>query len=404
VSNPDIGVLTAKQAAGLLQTLPEGGSDPGKNRQWLLQRYASMRAAAGQHEAALAQLGMSPATRDTGQEIQSGGVAGPLTGQPGAFTPQGGATQTYPSRAQGITPVTWKDKNGTDQQGTLTEYALQQGLGNVTGPAFNPDGTPAQTAPAGAPRVPGVVGANGQPVGPQNPPRLAAATPGGPIPGPPGGLPEFQKGAATQLGVANARGANFQTDMFPLNQALEALKNAPSGKGSQAVHDASSYINTFAPPLLQKVLSFISPLMTKDEVIAFDEAKKYLTQGTLGTAGATRSNEGLSTAGAASPSTEITKEAAQLVLKGMIGLRRMEHEGLLEFNNSGKPPGDLPGFLTKFATNADPRVYMFDKMDPAARIKMIQDMTPAARTKFWDQVHAATQNGILTPPSAPNGQ
>ena len=90
-SDPDSGLMTAGQAAGLLQRLPDGGADPVKNRQFVLQLYASNRAAAGQHEAALAQLGMSPGVQSNGQSIQPGGVAGPLTQRPGAFKPEGQA-------------------------------------------------------------------------------------------------------------------------------------------------------------------------------------------------------------------------------------------------------------------------------------------------------------------------
>lgn len=213
------------------------------------------------------------------------------------------------------------------------------------------------------------------------------------------GVPEAMR---EQVGPAQAmaqRVATFQTDMFPLTQAQQALVNAPSGRGSQAVHDASSYINTFAPEIVQRGLSFISPLMSKEEVAAYDEAKKYLTQVQIGGPGATRSNEGLTTAGAASPSTQISKEAAQVVLKGMIALRRMEQDEGQAWIAAGKPPADLNKFRSDFQKQADPRVYMFDQMTPTQRrdtLTAIKD--PAKKAAFIASVQRAEQNGVLAPP------
>jgi hypothetical protein len=214
------------------------------------------------------------------------------------------------------------------------------------------------------------------------------------------GTPEAETASAMSAHGANVRAASFATDMFPLTQAQKALATAPTGKGSEAVHDVSSYINTFAPTALQKALSFISPAMTSDQVAAYDEAKKYLTQGQLGQSGANRSDAGLTTAGAASPSTTISKEAAQLVLRGMIGLRRMEQDGTVQFNASGQPPAAYDQFMTKFSTTADPRVYTFDQMTPAERNQTMTALakTPAKQAAFVAAVEQAEKNGIMSAP------
>ena len=364
---------------------------------YIRSRVASM--SQGNNENAVAQVTRHPGpTFDTGQQLiptTVGGAGLPNTGVP---VPTGQNIQTYPSRGQLIGQVQWTDQNGTVQYGTQADYAAARGLNPLLGPAV-----PVQqggAVPGGAaPGAPSPIGTGRLPPSLLNP---ANQPTGGSTAGAVPGTPAYLAASAGHADTANARAANFQSDMYPLMQAQTALANAPSGKGSDAAHDVSSYINTFAPPMLTQALHYatLGVTMSPEEVSAYDEAKKYLTQGTLGTAGATRSNEGLTTAGAASPSTTISKEAAQLVLRGMIGLRRMDQESTLEFNNSGLPPAAYNAFQTKFATNADPRVYMFDQMAPAQRAQLIQSMPKAAQTKFWDQVNTATQNGILTPPQA----
>jgi hypothetical protein len=343
----------------------------------------------------------SPTSVNTGQAIQPGTMAGAASPNYGSFTPQGAPVQVYPGRGQLIGQVEYVDANGVKQQTTAENYARIAGSGANVGPAV-PVG-PQSGAPAPASGGSGgptpVVGIGG-PATPQNPPRLAAGT-AGTIAGPTPGTPEAATASALSAHAANQRAATFATDMFPLTQAQTALANAPTGKGSQAVHDVSSYINTFSPAWAQKALSFVTlgTAMTPDQVAAYDEAKKYLTQGQLGQTGASRSDAGLSTAGVASPSTTISKEAAQLVLRGMIGLRRMEQEGTLEFNNSGQPPANYDKFMAGFSTAADPRVYTFDQMTPAERQQTLAGLkTPAKIAAFQAAVKRSEDNGIFSAP------
>lgn len=330
-------------------------------------------------------------TVDTGTGIQPVTVgARGLPGQ-GAITPAGAPVQVYPSRTTQLQPVTWKNGQGVDQQGTMADWAHAHDMDSSIGPA----------TPVGGGAAPSSIPGNGAYV-PKGAPGASGAAPSGPIPGPSPGTPENLAASAMSAHAANQRAATFSSDLFPLQQAQTALANAPTGKGSQIAHDASAYINTFAPAWVQKGLSFISPVMTPDQQAAYDEAKKYLTQGQLGVPGATRSNEGQTVAGAASPSTEISPQAAQLVLKGMIGLRRMEQDATLSFNKSGLPPSAYDKFQTEFATKADPRAYTFDQMSPTERQQTLASLKdPGKRAAFIRQVQGAEANGVL---SAPNGQ
>jgi len=392
------GYLQPSEAVQLQTSLPGGAQDdPVANRRWVLQHFAANQVAGGHINEILGALGRSPSTVATGGGTIAGSTAGPLAQGAGSFQPQSYVPNTV-GPGQAAAPETrigpdgkpiiapagaYMPPNLVSPQGVQQLTPQSQGLGGAQAPGAAPPGTQLPLpSPAAPPRLPGAGGA--------------------PMAGMPVGTPEYMAATAGDARSANQRAATFASDMFPLTQAQQALANAPTGKGSQAAHDVSSYLNTFAPEWLNKALSFVSPVMTKDEVAAYDEAKKYLTQGQLGVSGATRSNEGLSTAGAASPSTQISKEAAQLVLKGMIGLRRMEQEGTLEFNNSGLPPADYGKFSANFATKADPRVYTFDQYTPQQRSDVLASIKdPQKRTQFMAQVERAEQNGILSPPNGP---
>jgi hypothetical protein len=83
----------------------------------------------------------------------------------------------------------------------------------------------------------------------------------------------------------------------------------------------------------------------------------------------------------------------------MIGLRRMEQEGTLEFNNSGQPPAAYDQFMARFSTAADPGVYTFDQMTPTERQQTIAGLkTPAKIAAFQAAVKRAEDNGILSAP------
>jgi hypothetical protein len=208
---------------------------------------------------------------------------------------------------------------------------------------------------------------------------------------------------AAQVAPAQAvadRVGHFQTDMFPLLQAQSELGKANTGKGSAAMHSISSYLNTFAPEQIQRGLSLISPIMNPEETTAYDLTKKYLAQGQLGVPGATRSNEGLATAGTASPSADITPEAAKLVVKGMIALRRMEHDEGQSWLSQGKG-GQAPDastfndFRSNFAKTTNPSVYTFDMMSPAQRRDFLLKNPNAAAL-----IQRAERNGVIQAPGA----
>jgi hypothetical protein len=225
---------------------------------------------------------------------------------------------------------------------------------------------------------------------------------GGAIPaGNPPGFEDTTKAAAAQQVAMTARAQGFANDMFPLLKANEQLKLAPTGPGTEAGYEMSGLLQSRTPEWFQRAAAYASHLipgvpnlMTPEETTAYSEANKYLTAAQLAVPGATRSNEGGATASAASPSVHIPKPAAQAVLQSMIGLRRMEQDQVMQWQQSGLPVQALPGFVSKFQTTADPRVYVWDQLSKQQQSKTLESMSPAQRKTFMDQITRADNHGI----------
>jgi len=219
--------------------------------------------------------------------------------------------------------------------------------------------------------------------------------------GMPPGFDAKTKAAADQQLAMTTRAQTFATDMFPLLKAQEQLKIAPTGPGTEAGYEMSGLLQSRTPEWMQRAAAFSSHLipgvpnlMTPEETAAYSEANKYLTAAQLGVPGATRSNEGGATASAASPSVHIPKPAALAVLQNMIGLRRMEQDQAMQWQQSGKSLQELPDFVAKFQTNADPRVYVWDQLDAKQRSKIFDSLPPAKQAEFAARINQAKANGI----------
>lgn len=224
---------------------------------------------------------------------------------------------------------------------------------------------------------------------------------GGIVGGNPPGFDATTAAAAQQQTAMTARAQGYANDMYPLFKAQQELAGAPTGKGSESGYDAGALLQTYTPEWLHRAVSYGSTLggalggiMNPEQTVAYAEANKYLTQAALGVAGATRSNEGGQTAAAASPSVLIPKPAAQAVLQGMIGLRRMEQDQTIQWQQSGLPVQALPGFVSRFQTNADPRVYVWDQLQPAQQKQLLEKMSPAQQGEFVGKVNRAKANGL----------
>ncbi len=233
----------------------------------------------------------------------------------------------------------------------------------------------------------------------------APATPSGAAPvvlSNPPGFDDIVKANTAQHIAMSERAKNYANEMFPLFKAQQELKIAPTGKGSEAGYNAGALMSTVAPEWLHRAASFVTNLgggigggiMSPEQTKAYAEANKYLTMAQLGVAGAGRSDAGLSTAGAASPSVHIPNEAAKAVVQGMIGLRRMEQDHALQWQQSGLPIQALNGFVTQLQTKANPVVYVWDQLPSDQQHKVLDRMNAAQKRAFMKQVDEADKRGI----------
>lgn len=249
------------------------------------------------------------------------------------------------------------------------------------------------------------VNADGSPIAnaPATPPAGAVNIPGGGlVTGNPPGFDQAIDFQAKQAQQMADRSHTFANDMYPLFKAQQELAIAPTGAGSEWGYHMGSLMSTQSPEWLHRAASYVTNMggligggiMTPEEVSAYAQANKFLTQGTISAPGGTRSNEGAQMAAAATPSVTIPKPAAQAVLQGMIGLRRMEQDQTTQWQNSGLPVSSLNKFVTDFQTKADPRVYVWDQLPKAQQSKIFEGMNPTQQAQFAAQVTGAKQRGI----------
>lgn len=223
--------------------------------------------------------------------------------------------------------------------------------------------------------------------------------------GMPPGFEATTGAAAEQQKAMTTRAQNYANDMYPLLKAQQELAIAPTGPMSPGSYDVSAALRASAPETVQRVLHFLTTyggltgpgIMSPEQTDAYGLVKKLLTQGQLGVPGAARSNEGGATAQAAFPNVEMPPPAAKAALQGIIGLRRMEQDQTMQWQQkllSGAPVQSLPTFISDFQTKADPRVYIWDQTPKAQQDKILTGMSPAQRRTFITQVQRADSNGI----------
>lgn len=380
------GIPTQEFEADAHQTMPT--SDGPELAQWFKTHVA---ARIMSPDAIAGSVVGSPGTMSNGQQIQPGVVGGPLSANPGAFTPAGGATQVFPSRSELATQVgraataddaaTLGVPIGTPLTETMLQRLQQQGAGGLTGPA-------------------GVIGKGG-PVSPQNPPRLPAtpstapstptAATGRPVvTGLPPTAPAEMDASTQQYNSASAAANTFRQRVFPLQQAATALQSADTGPGSETVNQIKSFLLAQSPDSLKKNLPNVDP----NKIASYDEAVKYLAQYASQQPGAAQSDMHLGLAQVANASTHISNQAARDVVQNALGLERMQHAATLSFNQQHPEPGAgalYNRWMQNFASQNDPRGFAWDDYDPTKQRSLLQNMSRNDKTRLLTSVTLARQ-------------
>lgn len=388
-------LITPEESTALLGNLPSGPGgqeDPVGNRKFVLQHYARMQAAQHQTQQALAWLGVTPGTADTGQEIVGTGLAGGGTANPGSFrTTQapGSGLQTVPTRAQLGQPVQWEDENGVTHHGTYAEYDQQRGLGHNLGPAVpTGGGGGAGGFPAGVSgRLPAAGGAQGQAVG--------AA---------PGQLSDTSGPSPTAVPVQQASGQQFIKDRdtaatlaqrtTPLRQMVSLLEHGvETGPKSETMNYARSLLISMANQgLLPKSI-------TPDQIAQadFDQFKKWSAQYVTGQPFSAGSDARMAEFISGSPNASLSTVANKDVAKTLLGMERFRSAPYLAFQmqtqgNGSKAAGNYADYAANFSRDYDPRAFAVDLMggvDSPQVKKMYQNLNPGEKQKFLKSLQMA---------------
>ena len=306
------------------------------------------------------------ASPESGQDLVDTPTPLDAKGQPIPRDPTTGAPTAPPVswRIDRVPRSTLPGSKQYGQPGTGSQAPTPPPAGTKIPGGYVPPGG-AQPAPA-AP-LPAAPAAAPAPAQPAPAPAAAPAVPGMPL----------TTGAGLEAGAAHAAAArdkanNYQQTIQPIEGALGALAGADTGKASEVLNNLRGVIQDVTPSFLQRMLpgNVTDPERRKK----FDEANKYLTQMQLGAPGGSRSDTGLATAGAASPSVHISNAAAIEVGRAILAQRRMEQTGTMLFNQTGQPPGAYDQFMNKWATSVDPRAFVADKLNASERAQVIKDM------------------------------
>ena len=396
------GLLTPDEATQQRATMP---TDPAGLAQWVQQHHFQ----AMDMQTRLAQTYGMPSVMLNGQTAFSGVVSPAARG--GGFS-TGSAMPVWPSREALLSQSAGTDANGNPTSQPLVGRAAEQGVGGLTGPAGG------QGAAAASPRTlpPGVL-----PPGPLPPsgsvpravqPMASIAPTSPPQPGQqpsafgaiPTGLSAqtiaSQQSSLAHYAQAAGQAGGYQDRILPLQQAAKALDTAKTGEGSEALQSIASRIQTLTPDAL---LGVMPNIRTPDEIAAYDEARKYLTMAQQSRPGADRSDAGLATAGASSPSVHISPQAAKLLVQAQLGVERGKQAMFMEFNATHPQgtEGQYDRWITQQQTQIDPRAFITDQQTPAQRQSYYQRLGPQEQQNYLNSYALGKKHQLLT---LPNGQ
>lgn len=315
-------------------------------------------------------LAPSPQWHDTGPGIV------PTTGNQvsGPPIPKGNTPEADTQPIDIINPSTGERK--TIQRWQLSQYTGWRPMaGSGAAPPTTTGGAP--SAPGG--QQPGGGTTAPAPASPAAPGKTAAATPPSAEPrGLPSGLPagaeETYRASSQNFANAQTYASTYQDRVQPLERSLEALQTAKTGLGSQALHDLFSRLQTVAPDFVNR---FVNP-QNSDEIAAYDEVKKYLTQTATTRPGAGRSDLGLQTAEQSSPSVNISPQAAKMLITAQLGFERMKQAQYLEFvathPNAATRGQAFNDYMANQTYKLDPRAFIADQQTPAQRAAVLNSM------------------------------
>lgn len=332
----------------------------------------------------------TPQLMNTGQ-AQIPVTAGPLSG----IKQIGAPVQNQLSPAELAAPTT-VGVNAQNQPvtGTLGQFLHEVGANPLTGQPATPTAQPANALlPSQNSPDASVAPVPLAPL-PQGPKGIVTA----PAPGAAEAQTEVGKGSGAQYQSDLAQAAGYQQATLPLVKALpalEALGTSGTGPGTEQINQMKSFLLSMGVG----EAAGIDP----NNVKAFDEAKKYLTQ-YVNMTGNSGTNDKLAASFAGNPSTEISNAAAVDVAKTALSLSRLQNAQVRAFGDTGLPPDQYSKYAKDFNATQDPRAYGLDLMAPAQRVTLIKSLKGDAskpdseKGKFVQSLKTAMSLGLVTPP------
>lgn len=186
------------------------------------------------------------------------------------------------------------------------------------------------------------------------------------------------KGAAEgSLSLQRSADAAPQS-IFQFQNMREKLADINTGPGTDWRNTAQAFVTGLSPGIAEKI--GIDP----QKIASAEEFKKYATQATQATlAGLGEGTDSkLASAAAANPGTQLSKLGNQQLIDVLIAGQRAILAKNQAWQSSGLPPEQYNKFSTQWSKEIDPRVFVAQDMDPAARYKMLDSLPKKDQEAF----------------------
>jgi len=272
--------------------------------------------------------------------------------------------------------------------GMTVSDVLTQAAQNAGGRELMPGGKGA--APTAPSLLPPTAGPTATPTA-----TAAGGVPGAMPVGLPVGADEAMAQSAKDFGIARTAAANYQTAIYPMQAAYNALDSSTptTGRGSEQLYRASAIIRTMTPSMIANLIPFV---MSEPDVAKREEANKYL-QGLILKNGR-MSVEELNTRESANPTVDISPEAAKTVLGANIAMTRMNQaltkEFITQHPNTQTAPAQYSDWMAQNAPLVDPHAFMTD-LSKSDTQKYYQGLSAAKKAAFQASWHLGHDQGLI---------
>jgi hypothetical protein len=186
------------------------------------------------------------------------------------------------------------------------------------------------------------------------------------------------KGAAESSLALQSQADAAPQSIYQFQNMREKLADINTGPGTDWRTTTQAFITGLSPDIAAKI--GIDP----QKIASAEEFKKYATQATQATlAGLGEGTDSkLASAAAANPGTQLSKLGNQQLIDVLIAGQRAILAKNQAWQASGLPPEQYNKFSTQWSREIDPRVFVAQDMDPAARYKMLDSLPKKDQETF----------------------